>query len=31
MKRYAPYCHVLKECNTLNHLERLVQSLLKKQ
>lgn len=30
MSRYAPYCHMLKECNTLNHLERLVQSLLKK-
>ncbi len=30
MKRYTPYCHVLKECNTLNHLERVVQSLLKK-
>ncbi|MBP9020585.1 MAG: VWA domain-containing protein [Syntrophobacterales bacterium] len=30
MLRYAPYCHVLKECNTLNHLERVVQSLLKK-
>ncbi len=30
MKHYAPYCHVLKECNTLNHLERVVHSLLKK-
>lgn len=30
MKRYAPYCHLLKECNTLNHLERVVQALLKK-
>jgi uncharacterized protein with von Willebrand factor type A (vWA) domain len=30
MTLYAPHCHMLKECNTLNHLERVVQSLLKK-
>lgn len=28
MKTYIPYCHVLKECNTLTHLERVVGSLL---
>ncbi len=28
MKTYTPYCHVLKECNTLTHLERVVGSLL---
>jgi uncharacterized protein with von Willebrand factor type A (vWA) domain len=27
-KRYRPYCHVMKECSTLNHLERLVEDLL---
>lgn len=28
MKAYAPHCHILKECNTLTHLERVVGSLL---
>jgi len=28
MKTYTPYCHVLKECNTLTHLERVVGELL---
>ncbi len=28
MKRYLPYCHLAKECNTVNHLERVVDSLL---
>jgi len=28
MKTYTPYCHILKECNTLTHLERVVGSLL---
>jgi len=28
MKAYAPFCHVLKECNTLTHLERVVGTLL---
>lgn len=28
MKTYTPYCHLLKECNTLTHLERVVGSLL---
>jgi uncharacterized protein with von Willebrand factor type A (vWA) domain len=27
-KRYKPYTHVMKECSTLNHLERLVEDLL---
>ncbi len=27
-RRYRPYCHVMKECSTLNHLERLVEDLL---
>lgn len=26
--RYAPYCHLVRECNTLNHLERLIEDLL---
>jgi len=29
VRRYRPYCHVMKECSTLNHLERLVEDLLK--
>ncbi|PKN76676.1 MAG: hypothetical protein CVU52_03725 [Deltaproteobacteria bacterium HGW-Deltaproteobacteria-10] len=29
MKTYKPYCHVLKECNTLTHLERVVGSLVR--
>lgn len=28
MTTYTPFCHVLKECNTLTHLERVVGSLL---
>jgi uncharacterized protein with von Willebrand factor type A (vWA) domain len=28
MKRYLPYCHVAKQCNTVTHLERVVDSLL---
>jgi len=28
MHRYRPYCHVAKECNTVNHLERVVDSIL---
>lgn len=28
MRRYAPYCDLLRECNTLNHLERVVGDLL---
>ena len=28
MRTYTPYCHVLKECNTLTHLERVVGELL---
>lgn len=27
-RRYRPYTHVMKECSTLNHLERLVEDLL---
>lgn len=27
-RRYKPYTHVMKECSTLNHLERLVEDLL---
>jgi uncharacterized protein with von Willebrand factor type A (vWA) domain len=26
--RYAPYCHLVRECSTLNHLERLIEDLL---
>jgi len=28
MKRYLPYCHLAKECNTLRHLEKFVYDLL---
>ncbi len=28
MKRYLPYCYFAKECNTINHLERVVDFLL---
>jgi len=28
MRRYRPYCDLLRECNTLNHLERIVNDLL---
>jgi len=28
MYRYAPYCHLLRVCNTLNHLERVITDLL---
>jgi uncharacterized protein with von Willebrand factor type A (vWA) domain len=29
IKKFMPYCHLVRECNTLNHLERLVGSLIK--
>ncbi len=29
MKTYTPYCHLLRECNTLTHLERVVGSLVR--
>lgn len=28
IKTYAPYCHLLQECNTLVHLERVIGALL---
>jgi hypothetical protein len=28
MKRYLPFCHVARECNTLNHLEKVMHALL---
>ncbi len=28
MRRYRPYCDLVRECNTLNHLERVVNDLL---
>ncbi|MDY7031629.1 MAG: VWA domain-containing protein [Thermodesulfobacteriota bacterium] len=28
MKKYLPYCHLARECNTVTHLERVVDSLL---
>jgi uncharacterized protein len=28
MRRYIPYCHLARECNTVTHLERVVDSLL---
>lgn len=29
MKRYAPYCHIARECNSLAHLERTLDALLR--
>lgn len=29
MKRYAPYCHIARECNSLRHLERTLDQLLR--
>lgn len=29
MKRYLPHCHLVRKCNTLNHLERLVEVLMR--
>ncbi len=29
MKAYAPYCNVVKECNTIKHLEHMVSNLLR--
>lgn len=29
MIQYLPYCHLAEECNTLNHLEKLLNKLLK--
>jgi len=31
MNRYLPYCHLAKECNTVSHLERVVDSLLHRE
>lgn len=28
MKRYIPYCHTVKECNTLSHLEKVVMTTI---
>ncbi len=28
MKRYLPFCHIARECNTLNHLEKVMHALL---
>jgi hypothetical protein len=28
MKRYLPFCHMARECNTLNHLEKVMHALL---
>jgi hypothetical protein len=28
IKRYMPYCHTVKECNTLEHLERVVRAAI---
>jgi len=30
MKHYQPYCQITETCNTLNHLERIVDKLLKR-
>ena len=29
MKRYAPYCHIARECNSLAHLENTLDALLR--
>ena len=29
MKRYAPYCHIARECNSINHLEQVLDALLR--
>ena len=29
MKKYLPHCHLVRKCNTLNHLERLVEVLMR--
>lgn len=29
MKRYFPHCHIVRKCNTVNHLERLVEVLMR--
>ena len=29
MKRYAPYCHIARECNSIMHLERTLDALLR--
>jgi len=29
MRMYAPYCNVLKECNTINHLQLMVNNILR--
>jgi hypothetical protein len=29
MKHYAPYCHIARECNSLRHLERTLDELLR--
>ena len=29
MLHYKPYCNIVKECNTINHLERMVDTILK--
>jgi len=29
MRRYAPYCHIARECNSIMHLERTLDALLR--
>lgn len=29
MKQYAPYCNIVRECNTIKHLEHMVSNLLR--
>ncbi|MFZ2391155.1 VWA domain-containing protein, partial [Rhodoferax sp.] len=29
MKRYAPYCHIARECNSITHLESTLDALLR--
>jgi len=31
MRRYLPSCYLVKECSTVNHLERVVDLLLRTQ
>ncbi len=29
IRQYSPYCSVIRECNTLNHIERLISALIR--
>ena len=29
IRKYSPYCSVIRECNTLDHIERLISALIR--